>query len=166
MRAEEIRDLWCEGAARGDAAVLGELMADDVVLVSPLTNQFVFRGREEVVQLLNEVFKILTDVTFSRRLVEDDLVMLVVEAKVKGRDVHEVAMLELGAEGLIARCTFFMRPLPALSMLMRELGSNVPAARGQKGLAATMKVMGMVPDLIISSSDSSVMPMVKPFSAK
>lgn len=165
MQPEEIRDAWCEAASRGDAPGLGALMADDVTLVSPLTNQFVFSGRAEVVELLTEVFTLISGITFTHRLNDERTVMLVVEASISRRALQEVVLLELGDDGLISRCTFFMRPLPVLTALMRALGPKVAAKRGQKGLAALMTVAGVVPDLVVSSGDSGVMPLVKPRSA-
>lgn len=165
MQPEEIRDAWCQAAGRGDAPGLGALMADDVVLVSPLTDQFVFSGRDEVIDLLSEVFKLLRGITFTHRLHDDRTVMLVVEATISGRALQEVVLLEIGDAGLVSRCTFFMRPLPVLTALMRALGPKVAAKRGQKGLAALMTVAGLVPDLVVSSGDSTVMPLVKPRSA-
>lgn len=164
MLPEEIRDAWSEAARRGDAPALGRLMSDDVVLVSPLTDQFVFSGRDEVVDLLTEVFTLISGITFTHRLHDENTVMMVVEATISGRRLQEVVLLELG-DGLVTRCTFFMRPLPVLTALMRSLGPRVAAKRGQKGLALLLTVAGIVPDLVVTAGDNTVMPLAKPPSA-
>jgi ketosteroid isomerase-like protein len=97
-----------------DRSALDALVADDVVFYSPAT---IYRGREQVVELLALIGSVLKDVTVTR---EVETVKFI-----KGRsedDELDGVLVEIkGDDGRITEITLLLRPLAALQRAVMRL---------------------------------------------
>lgn len=113
---------WCTAGERGDAEAAVACASPDVVLISPLTDQFRFTGRDALCGLLDSAFTVIQDICFHDVVGGGDTYALFYSASVGSRDLEEAQLIRLDAGGLINEVTLFIRPLPALTALMAGLG--------------------------------------------
>lgn len=152
-------ELWCSAAGSGDAAAARAALAHDAVLISPLTNQFRFEGAEVIGELLEDVFTVMTDIRFTDKLTDGDLVVLFATARVGDRVLEEAQRIRLNESGLIRELTLFMRPIPALTALLRGLGPKVARRQGKSGVAQVLTVAGAALDAMAASGDARFVPL-------
>ncbi|HLS63598.1 MAG TPA: hypothetical protein VK060_09485 [Ruania sp.] len=110
---------WKAAGENGDVHAALNALSPDAELVSPLTDQFVFRGREATGQLLAGVFTTLDDFTYTSDLRQADAAVLTATSRASGVALHETQHLEIDRSGTISRLTVSIRPLPALTCLDR-----------------------------------------------
>lgn len=113
-----------------DAAV--ELFADDVVFHSPVIAEPGFQGRTSVAELLKIVFEVITDEEFFVDVGNDDIHLLVANARVLGNPIKTTTLLEYDANGLIREIWIMARPLVGVVAIAEAVGSGL-AARGGAG---------------------------------
>ena len=106
-----------------DREALGALVADEVVFHSPATT---YRGREQVVDLLVVIGKVLEDVTTTRAVETVSFI--------KGRserDELDGVLVEVkGDDGRIAEITLLLRPLAAVQRaVVRVAGALAEGSR-------------------------------------
>jgi len=152
---------WREGVESGDAHVAAEALADDVKLVSPLTDRFAFRGRNDVEELLTGVFEVFTGIRFAAELRQGDLVVLRARGTVGKLDLEETQFLDL-ERGLIRHVTIMMRPLPAITHLLRGLAPRVARRRGLRATSLLLGAASALPDTVVASGDRVFMPLADP----
>ena len=98
-----------------DFAAMAEMLADDVVLNSPITASFKFEGRDNVIELLRIVRARFEKPPEYEHVVGDgDIWIQVSRTRARRRDIQAVAMLRFGEPGKIQEFTIFFRPMPAL----------------------------------------------------
>jgi ketosteroid isomerase-like protein len=153
---------WRAAGEAGDADAAATALAENVILVSPLTDQFAFEGREQVRELLTSVFEVMTGIRFTAQVGSGSSVVLLASATVRGRSLDESQHLELDANGLIVHITLYMRPLPAVTALLRGLGPRVARRQGRSLVAAVLRPAGALLDTVASSGDSTFMPLARP----
>ncbi|GAB4009013.1 hypothetical protein GCM10029992_66930 [Glycomyces albus] len=112
------------------------------MLVSPVTDQFVVRGRDEIVDLLRDVFEVLTAIRYVRNERVASGAVLLAEARVDGLVMNEAQFVDFDEQGRIATVTLFMRPLPASTRFLRRLGPLVARRQGKPGVARTLTLAG------------------------
>jgi hypothetical protein len=118
-----------------DFETLGETLAEDVVLHSPITGSFPFEGREQVLDLLRIVRGALDDLNPVAAFGDDDTHAMMFEARVGRQKIQALDVLRFDAEGRIREFRIFIRPLPGLTALAAALAPQV-AARSGRGQAA------------------------------
>lgn len=155
-------ETWKRAAEAGDAALARTALADDAVLISPLTAQFRFEGGDVVEELLEDVFRVLTEIRFEDELVDGDRAALFATARVGDRVLGEAQRLRLDGDGLIRELTLFMRPIPAMTALLRGLGPLVAQRQGKAGTARLLIGAGALLDGIASSGDARLVPLAAP----
>lgn len=153
---------WKLAGEAGDAQACADAVTADVELVSPLTDQFTFRGRDEVVALLTDVFQVVEGLRYHRDLRGEGTAMLAATATIAGRPMEEVQQLDLDAEGRIRRVTLAMRPTPAITALTRALGPRVARRQGKPGVARTLTLAGAFLDSVAMTGDTRFMPLAAP----
>ncbi len=126
---------WREAAERGDSAAAGLLLAADVEVVSPLTEQFRFRGPEQVTTMLAAAFETISDIRFHTQVGSGPTWALFLHARVGRQFVEEAQLLRLDAAGRIRELTLFGRPLPALTAVMSDIGPRLLRAGRRPVLA-------------------------------
>ncbi len=97
-----------------DREALGALVADDVVFYSPAT---VYRGREQVVDLLVLIGGVLEDVTATR---EVDTVTFIT-GQSEGDVLNGVLVEVRDDDGRIAEITLLLRPMAAVQKAVVRL---------------------------------------------
>lgn len=153
---------WIRGGETADAAMSASALADDAELVSPITEQFTLQGREEIHELLEAVFAVLSQYRVAGRTTEGRQVVIASQAVVGGRALFESQHLELDADGLIRRITLYIRPLTGLTALLRALGPEIARRQGRGGTARVLAAAGALLDGVASSGDARLVPMGSP----
>lgn len=153
---------WKRAAETGDADAASGALSESVELVSPLTDQFAFVGREAVTALVRDVLGVVTDFRFVRDSRVDGGAILMAEAIVDGVALTEAQFIDLDADGSIARITMFFRPLPASTRFMRLLGPRMARRQGKPGLARTLGVAGSILDGMAATGDARFVPLTRP----
>ncbi|GAA3589133.1 hypothetical protein GCM10022419_084420 [Nonomuraea rosea] len=121
----------------GEAHDLDALMAtlaDDVVFHSPLSANAAFEGKEQVRELFSVVFGALSGIRYLKDVGDERTRALTATARLGRQELHESAVVEVGADGLIEEVTMWIRPLPALTAMMAALGPGLARATGRPGL--------------------------------
>lgn len=137
-RADAVIERWCSAGERGDAEAAASCLAADVQLVSPLTEQFRFRGRDEVHGLLAAAFTAIEGIKFHTRVGDGAERALFYRARVGAQQLEEAQLVRLDEAGQISELTLFARPLPALTGLMRTLGPELARQQRRPALGALL----------------------------
>jgi len=156
---------WRSAGESGDHRAALAALAEDVELISPITERFTFRGRDEVEVVLASVFSVVSGFRYVTEISEGRETLLVARARVRGVDLQEFQHLELDEDGLIHRITLAMRPLTAITALARELGPVLARAEGRTGGARRLQLAGALLDRITATGDRRVIPLAAPPSA-
>jgi hypothetical protein len=130
---------WRSAEERGDVDAAVACLSRDVVLGSPLTEQFRFEGSDQLRDFLTSAFAVVKDVRYHTQTGEGDTYALVYRARVASQSFEEVQLLRLDDEAKIKEITLFGRPMPALTALMTTLGPELARQQGRRGLAALMR---------------------------
>lgn len=110
--------------ARDRAAVV-DTFAPGAVFRSPLTTRLTFEGREQIGALIDVVLDVFDDFHYTDEVGDGDEVFLVARARIAGRDLEMVDHIRLDEQGKIRELTVFFRPLPAIAVAMRLIGSGL-----------------------------------------
>jgi hypothetical protein len=128
MRSHQSAHLFRAAAEARDLDALVELLAEDVVLHSPVTFRH-YTGCETVGILLRLVADTFEDLHYTDQLEgPDDVHALVFRARVGDRELEGVDLLRLDADGLIADLTAIIRPLSGVAALAQAIAPKVQAA--------------------------------------
>jgi ketosteroid isomerase-like protein len=157
----DVIERWRRAGEQGDAAAAAACLAVDVVLVSPLTEQFTFRGRDAVRELLAAAFTAVEGIRFRTQTQGDGTYALVYDATVGGQRLEEAQLLTVEA-GEITAITLFVRPLPAATALMRALGPEIAKRQNRRGLAAFLRANTAPLHAMVSFGDRRVVPLAAP----
>lgn len=158
----QVVDRWCEAGERADADAAAACLAPDVELISPLTEQFRFVGREQVGALLAEAFTTISDIRFHTRVGEGTTHALFYRARMGEQPLEEAQLLRLDGAGLISEITLFGRPLPALTTLMRRLGPALARQQGRPALAVVLAAATGPLDAMTRLGERRVVPLAAP----
>lgn len=116
------------GEVKDVEGVVGTLAAD-AVLRSPITDRVVFRGREEIREVLQSVFASVSDIHYFADVGDQRMRALFYRANVGGEPLEEAMRIELNEDAEIAELTIFYRPLPGLTSFAAAVGPRVAKRR-------------------------------------
>jgi len=119
---------WRTAQETGQIERTLDCLTEDATFISPLTDAFRFRGRRQIVDVLEAATGLIEGIHFHTEVGSADTRVLVYAATVRGIAVEEAQLLRLD-DGLIREVTFFGRPLPALTAVMTGIAG--PMLRGQ-----------------------------------
>jgi hypothetical protein len=153
---------WRAAGEAGDAAGAVAALSPDVTLVSPITEQFVFRGHRQVHTLLDVALTAIDEITYTDQVAEGRTVALFYEARIGATRLYEAQRLRLNADGLISNITLYIRPLPALTLLMTRLGPELARRDGQPGLARLIPLASGLMHSMATTGEQRIMPRVAP----
>ena len=153
---------WRAAGEARDAAAAAAALDPGVRLVSPITEQFTFDGREQVRTLLEVALPALDRITYTDQVAEADTVALFYEAAIGTTRLYEAQRLRLGPDGLIREITLYIRPLPALTRLMTRLGPELARRNGRPGLARVVPLAGGLLHAMADSGERRIMPKAAP----
>ncbi|ASR38109.1 hypothetical protein BAY61_27340 [Prauserella marina] len=159
-------DAWKQAGAARDAGAAVAALTTDAELVSPLTDQFRFRGRDEIDQLLQAVFEVASDYRYERDVRGDSEAFLTSRARIAGVEIHEFQHLELDGDGAITRIALAVRPLPALTVLTRALGPALARRQSHPVSARRLARAGAFLDAVARAGDRKYVPLAAPDSSR
>ncbi|MBU2668979.1 nuclear transport factor 2 family protein [Actinoplanes bogorensis] len=153
---------WRAAGESRDAAAAVATLSEDVRLISPITEQFTFDGRERIRTLLDVALGVIEDITYTDQVAEGRTVALFYEARIGDTRLFEAQRLRLADDGLIREITLFVRPLPALTRLMTRLGPELARRNGQPGLARLIPVTAGMLHSMAETGEKKFMPKAAP----
>ena len=118
------------------------LLAPDIVVRSPITQDIRFEGIEQATDLFERVFAVLSDIRFYETIGEGESSQVIFWRGRVGRHyLEEANLLRLDEQGRVREMTVFMRPLPGLLALATELISSFGSRHGRvRGLLLRVMV--------------------------
>ncbi|WP_454860016.1 nuclear transport factor 2 family protein [Promicromonospora soli] len=153
---------WRAAAESGDVDAAVACLSPDVVLSSPLTDQFRLEGSGQLRDFLAEAFIAIEGIRFHTQTGQDDTYALVYRARVAGQPFEEAQLLGFDDEARIAEITLFGRPMPALTALMTTLGPKLARKEGRRGLATLLRASAAPIHAMVTFGDRSVVPRTRP----
>src|SRR3954469_1969662 len=107
-----------------DLAAVSLLLAPDVTFQSPVTYK-PYHGRDQVGFILATVAQVFEDFVYVDELETGTHSALVFRARVTGRDVEGIDLIERNAEGRITSLTVMVRPLSGLQALAEAMKARL-----------------------------------------
>jgi hypothetical protein len=115
-----------------DPDALVALLADDVIVRSPITERIRFEGIDQVRDLFGRVFIAISDIKFYEVVGAGSATQVIFwRGRVGGCPLEEANLLRLNADGRIAEMTVFMRAVPGLLQLVAELAPSLASHHGR-----------------------------------
>lgn len=153
---------WRSAGEAGDAAAAVAALSPDITLVSPITERFTFRGHRQVRDLLDVALAVVEDITYTDQVAEGRTVALFYEARIGATRLYEAQRLRLDATGLIDEITLYVRPLPALTLLMTRLGPELARRNARPGMARLIPLAGGMMHAMARTGERRIMPKMTP----
>jgi hypothetical protein len=125
-----------------DFETMAELFAEDVVLHSPITASFQFRGRADTVAVLKIVRASMADLQHQELLGADGVWSQRFSVHVRGRLLDGVDVLRFDESGHVRAMTVFIRPLPSLAAFAAAVAPAVARRRGRLASIALALMLG------------------------
>lgn len=158
----DVVDRWRAAGERGDAQAATACLSADVVLISPLTARFRFRGRAQVDPVLSAAFAVISDIRYHTELGDCCARALFYRARVGGLELEEAQLLRLDGDGLVRELTLFGRPLPSLTAVMTTLGPDLLKRQGRPVLARLIRASTAPLHAMTLLGDRRVVPLADP----
>jgi hypothetical protein len=108
-----------------------EAFAADAVVRSPITGRRPFTGRDQIAALLGVILDVFEDIRYVDELGSGDSHVLVFRARVDGEEIEGVDHIRLDRDGKIREMTVFFRPMPAIAVAARVIGSGLGRRRSR-----------------------------------
>ena len=120
---------WHRLVESGDAAQLPDLLAEDVVFLSPVVHT-PQRGKARVGAYLGAALQLLRvpDFRYVRELVDAHDALLEFEATLDGIQVNGVDLLRWDADGRLTEFKVMLRPLKAVNLVHERMAQALQAA--------------------------------------
>lgn len=158
----ETIDAWVRSMEAGDAEAAAPLLAAGVVLHSPITEQYAFRGRDAVVELFRAVHEVVSDIRVQSVAMTPSGAIVRASADVDGIRLDEAQFIQLGSDGQITELTMFFRPLTASTRFLRLIGPNIARRQEKPWAARVLGLAGPFLDSVATSGDKTFVPMTAP----
>ncbi len=100
---------WRAAGEQGDVAAAGHCLAATIQVVSPLTAQFRFCGRQQVQDMLAAAFEVISDIRYHTEVGDDVTRALFYRARCEREQFEEAQLLRFNRDGLITELTLFGR---------------------------------------------------------
>jgi SnoaL-like domain len=108
-----------------DLGAVVDAFAPDAIVRSPLTGRLTFQGREQIRPVMEVILEVFDDLRYTDELHGGDSAVLVASARVAGTDIEMVDHVRLDESGKIRELTVFFRPMPAIAVAMRLIGTGL-----------------------------------------
>ena len=124
---------WHQVVKHRDMQALQQLLADDVVFVSPVVHT-PQAGRTITAAYLRAALQVLNNDSFHypQQWVGDDSAVLEFECVVEGIAINGIDMIHWNAEGRIDHFKVMVRPLKAVNKLHEMMGRELQRAASQQ----------------------------------
>jgi hypothetical protein len=153
---------WRAASESADAEAALACLSPDIVLASPLTDQFRLQGTDQLRDFLTSAFTAVEDIRFHTQTGQGDTHALVYRARVASQPFEEAQLLRLDDSAQIKEITLFGRPMPALTALMITLGPKLARGQGRPGLAALLRASTAPIHAMVTSGDRRIVPRTQP----
>lgn len=131
-----ILEQWHQVVQRRDLQALHQLLAEDVVFVSPVVHT-PQHGRAITLAYLQAAMKVLNNASFRylNEWVGPDSAVLEFECELDGISVNGIDMIHCNADGLIDQFKVMVRPLKAVNKVHEKMAAELQraAASAQRG---------------------------------
>lgn len=114
-----------------DYLTVADALAPDVVISSPITASFQFRGSTDAVAVLKIVAEALEDLEHHDLVGAGDVWTQRFRARVRGRVLEGIEQMRFDDTAHLRELTVFVRPLPALAAFAAALAPAVGRRRGR-----------------------------------
>ncbi|MDQ6777576.1 MAG: nuclear transport factor 2 family protein [Actinomycetota bacterium] len=114
----------------GDYATAADALAPDVVIHSPITGSFEFRGRDDALAVLKIVYEAMDGLEHHELVGADDVWTQHFRARVRSRLLDGMDLMRFDAAGRLRELTVFIRPLPGLTAFAAGVAPGVGRRRG------------------------------------
>ena len=161
-RADQTIAEWRLAAENHDAARAIACLAGNVVLISPLTAQFTFDGRDRVGDVMIAAFQVIDNIRFHTEVGDDRTRALFYHARCGRQLIEEAQLIRLNHDGLITEITLFGRPLPGLTAVMRRIVPLILGRQGRSQLGAVLGAATVPLHAITSSGEQRLVPLADP----
>ena len=104
---------------------LMEALADDAVLVSPISGRLAFRGKQDLRILLGAVYGGLRGLRWREELGDGAVRVVLGECNIGPLRLADAMVCELDQDGRIRRITPYLRPWLALSLFALMIGPKM-----------------------------------------
>lgn len=159
---QQAMQAWLKAGQHKDLSLLLESLADDVCLVSPLTDAFSFNGKQQIADLMTVVSEHIDGLQLITQVYQDDWVLVRTKGFIGQQQFEETQYLLFNEAGLIQHITLFLRPLPALTMFMHCLGPSLTALQNKPYQARAVGVSSWLMNHMAQVGETKVMPKVDP----
>ena len=116
---------YCAASQAGDMSGLAATLAPDVELPSPVIGSAVFKGRDDVTQLLAAVYGMLRDIHWEPPVGDGTQRLAIAQARVGPMRIGDAMVFELDADGRISRIRPHLRPLLATILFFLMIGPRI-----------------------------------------
>jgi hypothetical protein len=113
-----------------DYPAIADVLAADVVIHSPITGRFEFRGRDDALAVLKIVCEVMDGLEHDELVGAGDVWTQPLHFRVRGRLVEGVDVMRFDEAGRLRELTVFMRPLPGLVAFAAAVAPGVGRRRG------------------------------------
>jgi hypothetical protein len=113
-----------------DYMTVADALAPDVVIHSPITDSFEFRGRDDALAVLKIVAEAMDGLEHYELVGADDIWTQRFRVRVRGRLLDGMDLLRFDEEGRLRELTVFIRPLPGLTAFAAGVAPGVARRRG------------------------------------
>lgn len=110
-------ETFCAASVDGDIDALVGTLSPNAELVSPVSGRMVFAGRHDIGVLLAAVFGALRGLRWRQVPGSGDTRVAIAEARIMGVRLTDAMVVELDAEGYVARLRPHLRPWLALTLV-------------------------------------------------
>lgn len=117
--------MFREAIERKDMGAVDEMLAEDVVFISPVAFT-PYAGKAITSAILHTVVEVFEDFTYVRQLRDGDHEAYVFTAKVNGLEITGCDFLTLDDEDKISEFMVMTRPLKASQALAEAMGERFP----------------------------------------
>ena len=153
---------WRAAGESRDAALALTALSPGITIISPITDQFTFQGHDQVRTLLEVALAEIDTVTYTDQAGDGPVVALFYEARIGTNRIFEAQRLRLDGDGLIKEITLYVRPLPALTLLMNRLGPELARRNGRPGMARLVPLAAGLLHTMADSGERRIMPRAAP----
>jgi SnoaL-like domain len=164
-RSRSTIELWRAACEAHDADRAMQVVADGVVLHSPLTDRVRFEGRAEFHAVLDVALAAFEDVRFHTVLGAGRSWALVYGGRIGSQQFEETQLVELDEQARIAKMTLMIRPLPGLTAVMAAIAGPLARRMDQPRLVATALSLLAGPLKGMTRWGDHAAPLVKPHRA-
>jgi hypothetical protein len=120
-----------EAMKRKDAAAVVSFLAEDAVLRSPISRRIVFRGRDQIREVLEVVYGLLDTSDVDTVVGEGDVRVLLLRASIGRLPIDEAMALRFDDRGRVTEMKLYVRAMPQLVTFAAVLGPPLAARRGR-----------------------------------